>query len=80
MDHWQNDYLLDWKSKHQIDKTFVYVSNQRLCTYLGVYDIIYTSVSNNDLDLRNEQSDQVVYMSSYTYRVLKIIHFEITKP
>ena len=39
-----------------------------------------TSVSNSNLDLQNEQSDQVVYMSSYTYRLLKIINFEITKP
>ena len=42
--------------------------------------VSYTSVSNRDLDLRNEQNDQVIKMSSQTYRVLKIINFEIIKP
>ena len=49
-------------------------------TQVLVAVLFLTSVSNRDLDLRNEQNDQVIKMSSQTYRVLKIINFEIIKP
>ena len=40
----------------------------------------YTGVSNDDLGLWVEQSDQMVKMSSWTCRILKIIDFEIFNP
>ena len=39
-----------------------------------------TGVSNDDLGLSFEQSDQMVKMSSWTCRILKIINFEIFNP